>query len=134
MRRDMHVWMLLPEDLCNRSPGLSELVIRQEAPSPLPSGGLTDGLLKLTRQRRVVVAPGYRLLLLLLFSAGSSALPGGPFRLNIPHYARMEISLLEVHPPGDPCPDFLVPADAQRLCKNDVSKDKVSLRVATLVK
>ena len=127
-----HLRMLLPEDLCNRSPGFSTLVIQEEAPSPLPVSGPMYGLPKLTIQHRAVVDPGY-CILLLLSSNGGSALPGCPFRLDIPHQARMDTLLPEVHPPGDPRPDLLGPVDAQRLCKNDLVEDKGSLRVPTPV-
>ena len=42
-----HIWVLLPEDLCNLSPGFRALVIREETPSTLPVGCLTDGLAEL---------------------------------------------------------------------------------------
>ena len=45
----------------------------------------------------------------------------------------METSLPEVHPPGDLRPDFPGPTDSQRLCGDDVGKDKGSLGVPTLV-
>ena len=61
----MHVWVLLPEDLCNRSPGFCALVVREETPSPLPVGCLTDSLPELTRQHFLLKAPGYRLILLI---------------------------------------------------------------------
>ena len=82
----MHVGMLLPEDLYNRSPGISALVIREETPSPLPVGCLTDGLPELTRQHCVLVSPGYRLILLLL-ATGGPALSGGPFHLSVTYQA-----------------------------------------------
>ena len=85
----------------------------------------------LTRQHRVMISPGYRLLLL-LSAGGVPALPGGPFRLRIPHQARVDTLLPEVHPPGDPCLDLPGPADAQRLCEDDVGEDKGSLEVPTL--
>ena len=61
----MHVQVLLPEDLCNQSPGFCALVIREETPSPLPVGFPTDGLSNLTQQNCVVVASCYGLVLLL---------------------------------------------------------------------
>ena len=39
------VRVLLPENLCNRSPGIHALVIREDTPSPLLVGCLTDCLL-----------------------------------------------------------------------------------------
>ena len=78
--------MILPEELCNRSPGICVLVIRKETPSPLPVGCPMDGLLNLTRQHCVVVTPGYRPILLLPATV-SPALPGGPLRLGILHQA-----------------------------------------------
>ena len=85
---DMHVQMLLQEDLCNQLSDFGALVIQEEAPSPLPVCCPTDDLLKLTRQHYVMVTPGYRLLLL-LFAADVSSLPGGPFSLGILHQDRM---------------------------------------------
>ena len=77
-----------------------------------------------------MLAPGYHLIL--LFSpTGGPALPGVPFRLGIPYQARMETHLPEVHMTGYPRPDLLGPADAQRLRKNNASKDKGSLGVPT---
>ena len=79
---DTQVRVLLQEDICNRSPCFSALVVREETPSPLPVGCPKDGLLELTRQHCLVVTPGD--LLNLLLSAGDSpALPGGPFRLGV---------------------------------------------------
>ena len=43
----------------------------------------------------------------------------------------METPISEFHPSGDPCPDLLGPADAHRLCKNDVGEDEGSLGFAT---
>ena len=120
--------MLLLDDLCNRSPGFGALVILEETPSPLPVGGPTDGLLKLTRQNCVIVDPGYRLLHL-LSAAGGFALLGGPFHLGIPHHACMDTPIPEVHPPGDPRLDLPGPVDAQCLREDDVGKYKGSLGV-----
>ena len=122
--------MLLPENLCNQSPGFGALVILEDTPYPLPVGCLTDSLPELTRQYRVVVAPRGGLILL-LSSTGGPALPGRPFRLSIPHQARMETPLPEVHPPGDPCLHLLFPMEAHCLCKNDVGKEDGSLRVTS---
>ena len=105
---------------------------RRNPTPPIPVGCPTDGLPKLTRQHRVMVAPGYRLLLL-LSAPGGSALPRVPFRLGIPYQARMETPLPEFHPPGDLCPDLLGPADAQHLREDDAGKDKGSLGVPTPV-
>ena len=46
----------------------------------------------------------------------------------------METSLIDIHLPGDPHPDLLGPADTQRLCNNNVSKDEGSLVVPTPTK
>ena len=124
--------MPLPEDLCNRSPGFCALIIQEKTPSPLPIGCLTYGLPKVNRKHCVVVAQGYRLLLLLP-ATGGPALPGFPFRLCVPHQACVETPLLEVHLPGDPRPDFPGPTDAQRLRKKDMGKDEGSLGVPTPV-
>ena len=123
-----HVQVLLREDLCNRLLGSGALIVLEETPSPLPVGCLTDGLPELPREHCFVVALGYRLLLL-LSAAGGSDLPGGPFRLGITHQARMETPLPEVHAPGDPGPDLLGPADAQRLCEDDMVEYKGFLGV-----
>ena len=120
--------MLLPEDLYNRPPGFGALVVREETPSPLHVGCLADGPMKLNRQHLIMAAPGYRLILLLP-AIGGPALSGGPFHLGIPHQSPVETSLPEVHPPGYPRPYLPGPADAQRLCKNDVGRDKGSLGV-----
>ena len=45
---DTHVQVLLPDDLCNRSPGFGALVIQEETPSPFPVGCPTDGLPELS--------------------------------------------------------------------------------------
>ena len=79
--------MLLPEDLCNRSPGFGALVAREETPSPLPVGCPTDGLPKLTWQHCVVVAPSYSILL--LAAGGGLALSGSPFHLGVSYQARV---------------------------------------------
>ena len=44
MGGDTHVRVLLQEDLCKQSLGFSALVLREETPSPLLVGCLTDGL------------------------------------------------------------------------------------------
>ena len=46
--------MLLPEDLCNPSPGVGALVIQEETPSPLPVGYPTDGLEELPQEHCLV--------------------------------------------------------------------------------
>ena len=74
-----------------------------------------------------MITPGYRLIL--LFPA-----TGGPFRFGVPYQARMETPPPEFHPPGDPRPDLLGPADAQRLFENDVGEDEASLGVPTPAK
>ena len=118
----MHVRMILPEDLCNRSPGFRALVVREETPSPLPVGCPLEGLPELTRQHCVVITRDHGVIL--LFAAGGSpALPGDPLRLGVLHQACVETPLPEVHVPGDSGPDLSGPADAQRLRKNDVGKD-----------
>ena len=85
---------------------------------------------ELTRQHSVVVTP-CNSLVILLSTTGGPDLPGGSFRIGIPHQARMDTPLLEVHPPGDPRPDLLGPADSQRFCKNNVGEDEGPLRVPT---
>ena len=107
----MHVRVLLPEDLCNRSPGFSALVVQEETPSPLPVIGPTDGLMELTRQDCAVVAPGQGLVLL-LSSVGGPALPGGPFHLGVPHQTRVQTLLQKFNAPRSPGPDLSGPADA----------------------
>ena len=89
--------MLLPKDLCNRSPSFCALIIREETPSPLPFDLPTDVLPKLPRGHCTVEALDYRLILL-LSAGGGPALPGGPFRLGVPYQDRMENPILEVHP------------------------------------
>ena len=123
--------MLIPEDICNRLHGFFTLIIWEETPPPLPVGCLTDVLSDLTIQHRVIVFPCNGLLLLLSV-AGGSVFPGGPFRLGITYQAQMDIPLLEVHPPGDPHPDLPGPADAQRLCEDDVGEYKGFIGVPTL--
>ena len=83
----------------------SALVIREEIPSPFPVGCQTDGLPKLTRQHCVMLAPGYRLFLLIP-ATGGSALPDVTLRLGIPHQAFVETPLPEVHSPSDLRPDI----------------------------
>ena len=68
---------------------------------------------------------------LLLDATGGPALPGGPFRLSIPHQTPVQTPLPEVHAPRNPGPDLLVTVDAQHLCKSNVGKDEGSLRVLT---
>ena len=122
--------MILLENLCNRSPGLRSLVIREETPSPLSVGFPAYGLSELTRQHSVAVVPCYGLVLLLP-SAGGPALSDSPFRLGIPYQACVDNPLTEVHPPVDPCPDLLGPAETQMFCKKNVGKDKGALGVIT---
>ena len=112
----MHVLVLLPEDICNRSPGFCAFVIWEETPSPLPVGCLMDGLPELSLEHCLVEAPGHSVVLLLT-AEGGPALLGIPFRLGIPHQARVLALLPEVHTPCYPCPDLPGPADAQRLCE-----------------
>ena len=78
----------------------------------------------------VVVTPCNGLVLLLSFT-GDTPLPGSPFCLTVPYQSPVETPLPEAHPPSDPYPDLLGPADAQRLCKNDVGKEKGHLGVRT---
>ena len=106
--------MLLLEDFCKKSPGFRALIIWEETPSPFPVGSLIDGLPELTQQHCVLVALGYRLIL--LFSAtGGPALPAGPFCLGVSYQSFVEILFLEVHLPRDSGPDITGPTDAQRL-------------------
>ena len=125
--------MLLSEDLCNRSSGFCALVIREEIPYPLSIGCPTDGLPEITRKHYVVVAPGY-ILILLLPATGGPALPGGPFRIGVSYQSPVEAPLPEVPPVHYSVPDLSGLADAQRLCKNNVVKDKGSLGVPTPAK
>ena len=120
--------MLIPEDLYNGSPGFCALSIREETPSTLPVSRPMDSLSQLTRKQCVMVAPGYRLILLLL-TTGGPALPGYPFYLVIPYQSCGETPLSYAHPPHDSGPDLSVPADTQRLRENDVGKDEGSLGV-----
>ena len=126
----MHIRMILLENLCNRLPGFGALVVREEKPFPLHIGGPTDRLPDLTGQHCVVVAPGHGFVVL-LDASGSPALLGSPFRLGVSYQTRVQTSLPEVHVPGDPCPDLSGPADAQRLCKDDVGEDEGYLGVPT---
>ena len=89
-----------------------------------------NGLLEVTQQHSVVIAPFYDLVFL-LSTTGGPALPDVSFRIGIPHQACMDTPLLEVHPPGDHQPDLLFPADTQRLCKNNMGEDEGPLRVPT---
>ena len=124
--------MILPEALCNQSPGFCALIIREETPSPLPVSCPTDGFPDLTRQHCVVLSPGFRLIPLLP-DGGGPALPGSPFRLGIPHQTCVENPLPEIHPPCYSGPDFPGPTDNQRLPEDDVGKDKESLGFPTPV-
>ena len=123
--------MLIPEDLCNRSPSFSALMIREETLSPLPVGFPTVDLAELTQQQWPVIAPCYGVVLLLL-ARGGAALLRSPFRLGVPDQASMLSPLPEVHAPGDTGPDITGPADAQHLRENDLGKDKGSLGVPVL--
>ena len=67
-----HVRVLPTEDLCNRSPGFGALVFREETPSPLPVGGPTNCLPKLTRQHCVMVTLGHGFVLRLAYGGGPS--------------------------------------------------------------
>ena len=91
-----------------------------------------DSLPELTPKNCVVVTPGY-CLLLLLPTTGGPALPSSPFCLGVPHQARLETPLSEVHALRYPGPDLLASMDAQRICKNNLSEDKGSLGVPTPV-
>ena len=70
-----------------------------------------------------MVTPGHGFVLLLA-SGGGSTLPGGPFRLSIPHQTRVQNPLSEVHALRNPGPDILGPADSKCLRKNDMGKDE----------
>ena len=120
--------MLLPEDICNRSPGFGALVIQEETPSPLPVGCPTDGLAELNRQHFVLIAPRYGVGFLIT-AGGGTAPSGSPFCLCVPHQARMLAPLPEVHAPSDPCSDLSGPADAQSDREDNVAEDKGYLRV-----
>ena len=75
---DTHVRVLLLEDICNRSPGFCAFVPREETPSPLPVGCLTDGLAELPREHCLVKNPRHGVVLLLA-AEGSPDLSGSPF-------------------------------------------------------
>ena len=60
---------------------------------------------------------------LLLSSYGGPALPVSTLHLYVPHQAVKETYIPEVHPPDDPCPNFLGPVDAQHICDNNVGKE-----------
>ena len=122
--------MLIPEDLYNRLPVFSALVIREETPSPFPVGCMTYGLPELTRQYHGMVTSGHNFVLLLA-AGGGPALPGSPFCLGIPHQARVQTPLPEVHAPRYPGPDLSGPADNQRLREDNVGEDDGSLGVPT---
>ena len=128
--RDLHVRVLLTGDLCNQSRSLSASVIQKETPSALLVGYLKYGLPQITLHQCTVVDPGKRFVFL-LSSSGGSALPGRTLRLRVRHQTCVETSLPEVHPPCYPVSYLPGPEYAQRLCKNDVRKDEVSLRVPT---
>ena len=123
--------MLFPENLCNRSPGFSALVILEETPSPLPVGCPTDGLAKLPQEHSLVKTPHHGIVLLLA-AEGGPALTESPFCLGIPHQTLMLAPLPEVHSPRYPCLDLMGPADIQNLCENDVGKDEGYLGVPAL--
>ena len=74
---DTHVRVLLPEDICNRSPGFSALVIREETPSLLPFCCPTDGLPELPRYHGLMKSPGHGIVLLLA-AEGGPALSAAP--------------------------------------------------------
>ena len=99
-------------------------------PGPDFLGPAENGLPELPREHCLVKTPGHGVVLLLA-AEGGPTLAGSPFRLGIPYQASMLSLLPEVHAPGDPCPDIPVPADAQRLSKNDVGEDEGSLGVPT---
>ena len=73
-------------------------------------------------------------LFLLLSCTGGPALPGSPFRLDIPYQVRMDTPLPEVHPPGFTRPDLLGLTDTQRLRKDNLFKDEEPLRFPTPAK
>ena len=64
-----------------------------------------------------MVASGYRLILLIP-ATGGPALPGGTFRLGIPHKAYMETPLPEVHLPGYLHLDLPGPAETKILIRS----------------
>ena len=127
---DPHVRVLLPEEICNRLPVFSALVVWEETPYPLPVGLPMDVLTELPQEHCVMKAPGHGFVLLLA-TRGGPALSGSPFRLGISHQACMLAPLPEVHALRDPRPDLTGPENAQCLRKNDVGKNKGYLRVPT---
>ena len=120
--------MLFPEDLFNQSPSFGALVIQEETPSPLPVGCPTNGLPDLTRHHCVIKLWATISFSSFLPEVALSSL-AAPFRLSVPHQARVETPLLEVQWPRDPGKDIFGSADAQSLCKDDVGKYKRSLGV-----
>ena len=124
----MRVRVCLPENLCNQSPGLGALVIREETPSTLPVGCPTEGLSDITRQYLAMLLLGYHLILLLSSVCGTS-LPVSPLCLSFSYQACMETPLPEFHLPGDPLQDLLGPKETQCLCEDDVGKDEGPLGV-----
>ena len=106
------------------------LIIREETPSPLLVGFLTDGLSELSQEHCLVETLGHGVFLLLT-AEGGPALVGSPSRLGEPRQDSMLSPIPEFHAPGDSGPDLTGPEDAQRLCKNDVGEDKGSLGVPT---
>ena len=75
-----------------------------------------------------MVASAYRLILL-LSSAGGSALLGCPLCLSISYQACVDTLLTEVHPLGDHGSYLSGLTDAQHICGDDMSKDKGTLEV-----
>ena len=53
-RRDPHVQVILLKDIRNWSPGISENILQEETPYPLPTSCPMDVLLKLPIQHFVV--------------------------------------------------------------------------------
>ena len=91
---------------------------------------MTDGLPQLFQQHCTVKVSGQGFVLLLRSSVSPSH-PSCTLLLYVPNQSRVDTSLTEVRPLADPCPYFPVPADAQRLCENGVSKGESFIRLST---
>ena len=130
---DLLVQVILPENLCNWSPGICALVIQEETPSHLHIGFPADGLAQLTKNHCIVLAKVFLLVLLLTYSVFPD-LPGSILCLCVLYQARVDTSLPEVHPHSYPWSNFPGSEFFQRLFENYMSKDEGYLGVTTPVK